>query len=96
MHEDTLLDLRRRHEGPAIQMDTREHYGTGSWGPGAAAERWRAIQKELVDNGRFDDAMQMDIDDVTSQFPGKYDAAILQMIDCLPAVRGRNRGDLSS
>jgi hypothetical protein len=35
--------------------------------------------------GRMDDAIQMDSDDVSSKWPGKYDDAILEMIDNLPA-----------
>ncbi|MEQ4205797.1 DNRLRE domain-containing protein [Actinopolymorpha sp. B9G3] len=72
-----------RAEGPAIQMDRPDHYQTASWGRSKAAQAYRAEQKALVDAGRFDDAIQMDIDDITSKFPGKYDQAILEMIEGL-------------
>jgi RHS repeat-associated protein len=73
-----------RGDGPAIQMLRLDHYQTGSWGSSRAASAYRAAQRELIDAGKFDDAIQMDIDDVTSRFPGKYDNAILEMIDRLP------------
>jgi hypothetical protein len=70
-----------RGNGPSIQMDQLDHYQTASWGRSASAKAYRAQQQLLVNQGRFDDAMQMDIDDVIGKFPGKYDDAILQMLD---------------
>jgi hypothetical protein len=70
-------------DGPAIQMERLDHYQTASWGRSAAAQAYRATQKALIEQGRFDDAIQMDIEDVTGKFGGKYDSAMLQMIDSL-------------
>ena len=70
--------------GPAIQMEMADHMATASWGRSTMAQQYRARQKLLIDQGRFDDAIEMDIDDVRSKFGSKYDEAILQMIDSLP------------
>lgn len=71
-------------QGPAIFMSKADHKLTASHGhQGLAGAKYRARQKELVDSGRFDDAIQMDIDDIRSKFGNKYDDAILQMIDSL-------------
>lgn len=69
--------------GPAIQMEIADHRDTRSWGNRIAAREYRAEQQRLIEEGCFDDAIQMDIDDVTGKFPGKYDQAILEMIDGL-------------
>jgi hypothetical protein len=65
-------------------MDEADHVATSSWGRGDGPEAWRATQADLISQGRADEAMQMDIDDVVSRFPGKYNNAIGQMIDDLP------------
>jgi hypothetical protein len=67
--------------GPGIQMERPDHQKTASYG--APGESYRAKQADLVEEGRFDDAVQMDIDDIISKFGSKYDDAILQMIDAL-------------
>jgi hypothetical protein len=64
-------------------MEQADHWQTASWGRSASAGYYRSQQQALIQQGRFDDAIQMDIDDVTSKFPGKYDSTILQMIDSL-------------
>jgi hypothetical protein len=71
-------------KGPAVQMDIADHYETGSWGRRARSAEWRANQADLISQGRFDDAVQMDIDDLLTKWPGKYDDAILEMIDRMP------------
>ena len=38
-------------------------------------------QAELINQGKFREAMQMDIDDIRSQFGNKYDTHIQQMLD---------------
>ena len=70
-------------KGPAIEMDRTDHMQTSSWGSSKAAGAYRAQQRALIEAGRLNDAIQMDIDNVTSLFPGKYDNAILEMIDSL-------------
>ena len=66
---------------PGILMDRVDHYATGSWGPGGAA--WRAETASMLKEGRFLDALARDIGDVQSQFPGKYDSRIDEMLQHL-------------
>ena len=82
MPADSVSPL-SRGQGPAIQMETADHKLTASWGRRAGSSDYRQQQSDLIGQGRSDDAIQMDIDDVTGQWPGKYDDAILQMIDSL-------------
>ncbi len=71
-------------DGPAVQMDPADHRLTSSYGSGHRAQSYRAEQQRLVDEGRVQEAIQMDIDDIrrieqeTGQI-GKYDYAIQQM-----------------
>lgn len=64
-------------------MDPAHHKQTASYGSSQAAKDYRAKQKALTQEGRFDDAMQMDIDDIQSKFGDKYDDAIGETIDSL-------------
>lgn len=74
---------RTMYSGPAIRMSADDHKLTASYGSSPAAAAYRARQKALIDQGRFDDAVQMDIDDIRTKFGSKYDEAILEMIDSL-------------
>jgi len=71
-------------QGPAIQMAPEDHRRTASHGRSASSAGYRARQKQLIDEGRFDDAFMMDVEDVQSLFGDKYDEAILEAIDALP------------
>lgn len=66
--------------GSAILMEKADHMMTASWGSCRAAKAYGVRQKELI-GGDPNGAQQMDIDDVTTQFPGKYDEAIGEMQD---------------
>ena len=68
-------------DGPAIQMEKGDHRQTASWGNSKEAQQYRAKQSEMIENGDFSGAQQMDIDDVQSKFGNKYDDAIEQMRD---------------
>lgn len=67
-------------DGPAIRMEKLDHQQTASWGPSAEARTYRKAQQELIENGKFREAIQMDIDDITEKFGHKYDDAIKQML----------------
>ncbi|MGC4944422.1 polymorphic toxin-type HINT domain-containing protein [Kribbella sp. DT2] len=69
--------------GPSIRMEKLDHRQTASWGSRTSAKNYRNSQKKLIDEGRFDDAIQMDIDDIQGNFGSKYDPHILEMIDSL-------------
>jgi len=64
--------------GPAIQMDAADHRQTASYGR-SSTDPYMQAQKALIDSGNFSAAIAMDVADITSKFPGKYDAALAQM-----------------
>lgn len=70
-----------RDDGPAIKMDIADHRQTASFGSSREAREYRAQQKELIDNGKFREALHMDIDDIHEKFGDKYDEAISQMLE---------------
>lgn len=69
----------KENDGPAIVMEKADHRQTASCGSSREAREYRQKQKELVDAGKFEEAMQMDIDDIHDKFGDKYDDAIAQM-----------------
>lgn len=88
-HRDLSTDGLERHHmpadsvspfstarGPAIEMSPEDHMLTASWGRSKSAVAYRARQQQLIDDGRYMEALQMDIDDVRAKFGHKYDAAI--------------------
>ncbi len=70
-----------RNDGPSIRMEKADHRQTASCGNSKEAQEYRQQQKELIDEGRFREAMQMDIDDIHDKFGDKYDDAIAEMLD---------------
>jgi RHS repeat-associated protein len=72
-------------DGPAIQMDPADHRLTASYGgrEGSPQQIYRDKQKALIEQGLFDEAFLMDVDDIQSKFGNKYDNAILEAIDAL-------------
>lgn len=71
-----------KNKGPGILMDKADHQKTASWGRSKSAQKYRQKQNDLIDQGKMDDAIQMDIDDVRS-IDTKYDDRIMEMIDSL-------------
>lgn len=80
MPADSSSNL-ERNDGPAIVMDYEDHKQTASCGSSRDAKEYREAQRELIDQGKFRDALQMDIDDLHEKFGGKYDDAIMQMLE---------------
>ncbi|MEV6212020.1 LamG-like jellyroll fold domain-containing protein [Kitasatospora sp. NPDC051914] len=79
-------------QGLTIQMDIADHKQTQSWGSSRAGQLHRAHQTYLLRQGRLTEALQMDIDNVKSMFPGKYDSAIDEMLTKLPEfIEAANR-----
>lgn len=64
---------------PAIAMNYEDHRQTASCGNSREAKEYRATQAELIKEGKIEEAMQMDIDDIHDKFGSKYDEAIAQM-----------------
>lgn len=59
--------------GTSIGMPEAHHKNTASYGNGRAARAHRAAQKALVEKGRVDDAIQMDVDDIRKKYGGIYE-----------------------
>ena len=69
-------------EGPSIWMETTDHRMTSSHGwQGKEGTLYRQKQLDLINQGKFADAIQMDIDDIRSSFGSKYDSSINEMLD---------------
>ncbi|WP_344383689.1 RHS repeat-associated core domain-containing protein, partial [Streptomyces thermolineatus] len=73
--------------GPAIRMEYKDHRDFISTGSGLESQAWRATQRDLIKQGKFDEAMKMDIDEIRKEYGTKYDAAIKEMVDSLPHNR---------
>ncbi|MFF8790330.1 putative T7SS-secreted protein [Streptomyces sp. NPDC015125] len=76
------------HMGPAIRMERPDHRDVSSTGSSREAKAWQAQQRSLIDQGRIDEAIKMDIDDIRSRFDSKYDQHIQDMIQSLPDNKG--------
>ena len=68
-----------RNDGPAIKMEKEDHRKTASCGNSIEAREYRQRQREFIENGKFKEACQMDIDDIKEKFGDKYDNAIAEM-----------------
>ncbi|MEV8098547.1 hypothetical protein [Kitasatospora sp. NPDC085879] len=83
------LDGISRYTAPAIEMDTADHRMTRSWGAGSDAVDWRKKQTDLLLDGKFRQAITMDVNDIRGLLPAggkeKYDDAIKEMRNSLPA-----------
>ena len=77
MPADSSTEL-SRDDGPAIKMDKEDHRQTASCGNSKEAKEYREKQKELIDQGKFREAFQMDVDDIHEKFGDKYDDAIAE------------------
>jgi len=61
-------------------MTIEDHKLTLSYGNSRAAQAYRQTQAELIEQGDFRGAQQLDINDITGKFGNKYDDAIQQML----------------
>ncbi|MFE5512398.1 DUF6531 domain-containing protein [Streptomyces sp. NPDC056529] len=73
--------------GPAIRMEYDDHRKMTSTGSSHKSIKWRADQRALIDAGRWDMAMKMDIDECRRKFGTKYDTHIADMIASLEKNR---------
>lgn len=71
--------------GPTIAMLKEDHKLTASWGRSREANSYRQAQAKLIKEGKFMEAVQMDIIDIRSKFGSKYDPAIKQMLEYMKA-----------
>ena len=79
------------NDGPAIKMDKEDHRETASCGNSKEAREYRAKQKELIEEGKFREALQMDIDDIHEKFEDKYDDAISEMLEYVDKIEGEGK-----
>ena len=70
-------------DGPAIQMEPLDHAKTASHGTNPGSDVYRLRQQRLFKQGKFGEAIQLDIDNIRRLFGNKYDEAIQEMIDQL-------------
>ncbi|HYO62033.1 MAG TPA: hypothetical protein VER08_00095 [Pyrinomonadaceae bacterium] len=75
-----------RGAGPGFRMEKADHMKTASWGKSKSAQAYRAKQKKLIEEGKFREAVEMDIKDVRSKFGNKYDEGISQMLEYLKTI----------
>ena len=69
-----------RDDGPAIRMEKADHRKTASCGSNQEARAYQSAQRELIAQGKFREALQMDIDDIREKFGNKYEKAISEML----------------
>lgn len=70
-----------RAKGPSIQMDKADHALTSSYGSSNAAREYREGVKDMLDAGRWRDAMAQEIRDVRAIAGAKYNSAIREMLN---------------
>ena len=80
-----------RNDGPSIVMEYDDHKETASCGSSRDAQEYRAEQKRLIEDGKFREALQMDIDDIHDKFGDKYDGSIEQMLDYVDDLEKNNQ-----
>lgn len=68
----------RTEDGVAIIMDTPDHKQTASFDNKPGSKAYRKKQADLIRNGKFQEAFDMDVSDIKKKFPGKYDNSIEQ------------------
>ena len=90
MPADSASNL-ERNDGPSIKMEKDDHRQTASCGNSKEAREYRAQQKELIDQGKFRDALQMDIDDIHQKFGDKYDDAIAEMLEYVDQLEAEGK-----
>ena len=90
MPADSASNLERA-DGPAIKMEKEDHRQTASCGMSREAREYREKQRELIEQGKFREALQMDIDDIHEKFGDKYDDAIAEMLEYVDQLEEEGR-----
>jgi RHS repeat-associated protein len=84
-------DEQEVRRGPAIRMERDDHQQLYSTGFSHETQAWHQWQRDLISQGRITEAMRMDIDDIKTRFPGKYDQHIEEMVNSLQHNRPLQR-----
>lgn len=71
----------KRGRLPAIKMEASDHRLTASWGASEEALQYQEAQRALCQQGKYMEALQMDIDDITSKFGTKYSDGLSQALE---------------
>jgi hypothetical protein len=79
MPADSISPL-KRGDGPSISILKKDHKKTASFGNKPGAKPHRETQAELIKQGKFSEAQEMDIADIRQKFGNKYDKAIEHML----------------
>ena len=79
------------NDGPAIRMERSDHRQTANSGRSKSAQQYRAKQESLINQGRFREAVNMDINDIHSKFGGKYDQGIKELLNYVDELEGINK-----
>jgi len=87
MPADSASEL-SRDDGPAIKMEKEDHKQTGSYGNSKEAQEYREKQKELIEQGKFREAFEMDVEDIREKFGDKYDDAIAEAREYVNTLEG--------
>ena len=66
-------------EGGAITMKTTDHKLTASCDNKPGAKEYRETQKKLIEEGRFQEAFEMDVKDIHKNFGDDYNESIEQL-----------------
>jgi len=90
MPADSATEL-PREDGPAIVMDYKDHRQTASCGMSKEAEEYRQKQADLIKDGKFMEALQMDIDDIHDKFGDKYDKEIAEAVEYAKKLQEEGR-----
>ena len=90
MPADSASNL-ERNDGPAIKMEKADHRQTASCGNSKEAREYRETQKKLIEEGKFREALQMDIDDIHEKFGDKYDDAISEMLEYVDKLEAEGK-----
>jgi hypothetical protein len=90
MPADSASEL-PREDGPAIVMDYADHRQTASCGLSKEAAEYRQTQRDLIAEGKFMEAQQMDIDDIHEKFGDKYDNAIAEALEYAKKLKEEGR-----
>jgi len=80
MPADSVSPLTRAR-GPAIHMEEADHALTASYGSSATAQAYRKEIGALISEGRWRDAMALEIRDVRRVAGSKYNEAIQEMLE---------------
>ena len=83
-----------KNDGPAINLPYADHFQTKSYGNMPGAIEYRRKQHELIVAGKFEEAQQMDFDDLRQLFGNKYDDAIKQCQEYTKTIKYSKRSGM--